>query len=130
VRARDGREALLDDVVGPGFHLLWRGEAGALDVAARAVLERLRAVEVAVVDPAAPGAPPAEPERGVASVSDLEGHYGAWFEEHGARAVLVRPDHAVFGVASDDEGVADLLRALEGGLCGARAEGRAGAVSG
>jgi 3-(3-hydroxy-phenyl)propionate hydroxylase len=111
-RVRDGagREGLLDDVVGPGFALLWRDAPAPLDGEARSVLRRLDARQVSFGAAGTATAPSVTP------LEDVEKAYAAWFERHGAAAVLVRPDHVVFGVARDDRDASRLLRAVASGL--------------
>jgi len=105
VRGPDGRVALLDDVTGPGATLLRAAGAPALPAAARETLARLGGREVLLAaDPAA--------EAGEALVvEDVEGAYRAWLAEHGVGAVLVRPDHAVFGAGAAQDAPA-LVRCL------------------
>ncbi len=95
---REGREGLLDDVVGTGWQLLLRGGEGrfVLDGDAREALRRIGAV-------AADFGPAGDTE-------DLDGTYGAWFDRIGADAVLVRPDFYIFG-SSSLTGVNDLVMA-------------------
>ncbi|MCK1798569.1 bifunctional 3-(3-hydroxy-phenyl)propionate/3-hydroxycinnamic acid hydroxylase [Streptomyces sp. XM4193] len=54
------------------------------------------------------GAAPRQPD----GFLDTDGFYLSWLASLGARAVLVRPDHYVYGAASDAAGVAVLLRDL------------------
>jgi 3-(3-hydroxy-phenyl)propionate hydroxylase len=119
-RVRDGAgcEALLDDVIGPGFTLLWRGRPAALGEAARAVCRRLGVRQVGFDEVGAALAGRAAPpgDAAVRVLGDPQGAYAEWLDRHGARAVLVRPDHAVFGAATAtraaDALLADLARAL------------------
>jgi 2-polyprenyl-6-methoxyphenol hydroxylase-like FAD-dependent oxidoreductase len=92
----DGREGLLDDLVGGGFTLLCRdrGTLGALDGSHRALLERLDVSVVALG----------------ADAGDLDGRTSAWLDDNGAAAVLVRPDLYVYGSAGSP---AQLPRLLE-----------------
>lgn len=100
VRGPDGAPALLDDVVGPGFALLTRGpEAPALGQPARRALERCGVRLV----PLGPG-------------FDVEGAYARWLDQLGADAVLVRPDHVVFGEAAGPDAASALLEALDRAL--------------
>ncbi len=80
-----GREARLDDHTGPGFTLIARdgAELDALDPGRRAVLD---ALGVAVVR--------------LDAARDADGRTTGWLDEHGAHAVLVRPDLYVFGSAA------------------------------
>ncbi len=99
---RDGREGLLDDLTGGGFTLVARsGDPGAdLEPADRDLLDALGASLVSL-DPAAP-----------AGARDADGRMTAWLEEHGAHAVLVRPDFYVFGSATAPAGIPALVRDL------------------
>jgi 3-(3-hydroxy-phenyl)propionate hydroxylase len=101
VRGRDGRPALLDDALGPGFALLARAPAAAADgeaalsTAARRVLGSISGHLVAI-EPA----------------FDVDGAYAAWLDRLGCDAALVRPDHVVFGTASGPDAASALLEAL------------------
>lgn len=87
---------LLDDAFGPGFQLIARGPgAPELGDAARDVLARVSGFLVCI-------------EPGL----DVDGAYGAWLDRHGCDAVLVRPDHVVFGSASGTGAAALLLEEL------------------
>jgi 3-(3-hydroxy-phenyl)propionate hydroxylase len=96
IRDESGRIALLDDVVGPGFTLLQRSHgASPLCPEARAFFERIggKSIEIG-------------PEM------DVDRAYARWFDEHGCDAVLVRPDHQVFGAACGDAAGSDLIDSL------------------
>jgi hypothetical protein len=95
VRGNDGAPALLDDVVGPGFVLLVRGRQRPFSDRAQHVLDRIHARMVPID-----------------SDFDVDGAYGRWFERHACDAVLVRPDHVVFGAAAGDESASRLLEEL------------------
>jgi 3-(3-hydroxy-phenyl)propionate hydroxylase len=115
-RVRDGagREGLLDDVVGTGFTLLWRDGAAALVGDARALLERIDGRQVCF------GGAGNAADASVMTLDDVESAYSEWFAQHGATAVLVRPDHAVFGVATKDRSANALLKNLASALTGTR----------
>ena len=99
VRSETGEIALLDDAVGPGFALLQRGHragaSDALDEAAREQLDRL-AVHHVLLD----------------ETADIDGAYTRWFDQQECDAVLVRPDHQVFGSARGENAAAQLLKEL------------------
>jgi 3-(3-hydroxy-phenyl)propionate hydroxylase len=92
---------LLDDVVGHGLRLILSEEGNAGQVAA---LRSVRQCGARVVQVGGEGWPE---EDGIAA---------AWFARNGAFAALVRPDHYVYGVASDIEGI-DALAAAFGSAC-------------
>jgi 3-(3-hydroxy-phenyl)propionate hydroxylase len=48
---------------------------------------------------------------GDGTIRDVDGTYRAWFESHGCRVVLSRPDFYIFG-AGDSEDVVHLLEVL------------------
>jgi 2-polyprenyl-6-methoxyphenol hydroxylase-like FAD-dependent oxidoreductase len=92
--AAHGREGRFDDVVGRGWMLI-AADGDPLDVLDEPETEALQAFDVTVAS-LEPGAPP--------GVTDLDGRLTEWLHQHGAHAVLVRPDFYVFGsVASRDE---------------------------
>jgi hypothetical protein len=86
--------------VGPGFALLARG-APPLPPAAAGVRERV-GVRLVVLD----------------GGLDVDGAYARWFDRHGCDAVLVRPDHLVFGAAAGPGAAARLLEELDRALAG------------
>lgn len=45
-------------------------------------------------------------------IVEVDGVLAAWFERNGSRAAIVRPDHYVYGVASDAASLADSLTKL------------------
>ncbi|MFJ6789411.1 bifunctional 3-(3-hydroxy-phenyl)propionate/3-hydroxycinnamic acid hydroxylase MhpA [Streptomyces angustmyceticus] len=104
-----GRTGLFDQAVGTGFALLAtedpRGvlDDEALDWCARRGIRLLRVTG----DPAANG--PAE-------VVDLDGTYRSHLESCGQEALLLRPDHYVFGGAPRMAQVPELVAALRRGL--------------
>jgi 2-polyprenyl-6-methoxyphenol hydroxylase-like FAD-dependent oxidoreductase len=119
----DGRQGLLDDVVGGGFCLL------AATPAARALtadgLEKrlgdagVRVVELVPDGDEASGALPAGSRAdasGTAAsgirVADTGKTYQRWFAELGAAAVIVRPDFYVYGAVADAAATPDLAREL------------------
>jgi 3-(3-hydroxy-phenyl)propionate hydroxylase len=90
-----GGSKLLDDVLGPRFALLTR--AGSLPLSATA--ERLRArIDGRVVH--------------IDAAFDLNGDYLRWLDRYGCDAILVRPDHIVFGTASGPNAPSMLLEEL------------------
>lgn len=84
---RDGREGLLDDVVGKGWQLLTRsnGAPVVLDEASQAFV---REFGVTVADFGPHG-----------DTRDLGGVHKGWFDRIDAGAILVRPDFYVFGTS-------------------------------
>lgn len=102
VRGREGRPELLDDVTGPGFVLLQRGgQAPELSPRAREVRDATAAKCFAII-----------PE------VDLDGAYARWLDAHGCDAVLVRPDHHVYGAAAGPAAASSLFEALGAQLGG------------
>jgi 2-polyprenyl-6-methoxyphenol hydroxylase-like FAD-dependent oxidoreductase len=97
--ARAGRDGRFDDVVGRGFQLIVADGDPLAQLATeqRALIELLD-VRVATLEAHAPQ-----------GVVDLDGRLSAWLSEHGAHAVLVRPDFYVFGSAATAEELPALL---------------------
>jgi 2-polyprenyl-6-methoxyphenol hydroxylase-like FAD-dependent oxidoreductase len=123
----DGRQGLLDDVVGGGFCLLAAAPA-ARALTADGLDKRLadagvRVVELVPDGEEASGALPVDsrpdasrpdvsgPFAGV-RVADTGGTYRRWFAELGAAAVIVRPDFYVYGAVADAAATPDLGREL------------------
>ena len=47
-----------------------------------------------------------------AVVAEEDGVLESWFDRHGCRAAIVRPDHYVFGVANDKSALGKMLSEL------------------
>jgi len=110
VETAEGARARLDDVMGPGFGVLVRGDApGELWREARALAESLGMVAWSVLP--ATHAGPVSPD----AVVDVDGRLGAWFSRHAVDVVVVRPDRYVYGAVPAAR-FADLQRSLKGHL--------------
>ena len=90
----DGQDGLLDEHAGHGFILITRDGDGLtrLDDRQHAVLEAL-GVSVVRLDAA----------------EDTDGRTGAWLDQHGVDAVMVRPDLYVFGSAASADELPSLI---------------------
>ena len=97
---RGDAEGLLDDVVGLGWRLLCMDGAATLD---RELLEWFTGIGGQVVDLGAEG-----------DVVDLEGSYGRWLSDLGARCVLQRPDAYAFGTGEEPSVLVRALRTALG----------------
>jgi len=51
-------------------------------------------------------------QAGLDAVAEEDGVVAAWFDRHGCRAAIVRPDHYVFGVANDMSALGRMLSGL------------------
>jgi flavoprotein hydroxylase len=100
----------------PGFLLLTTDTEGQrldhtdLDDEARALLHILETTFVTVITSGTPGVGALVDD--VVRVGDLDDVYLRYLSSSGSRAVLVRPDHHVFGTASTPEGLSALVRQL------------------
>jgi len=99
VRA-EGAEGRLDDVIGPGWHLVANGQPPELDSELAAWFGSIGGRTVAIG----------------ATVEDVEGRYGRWFTDHGVAGVLERPDFAIYGTAATHHEIAELVRGLRNQL--------------
>lgn len=97
----EGRRGRLDDVVGPGFAVLARGDdpRSALEPETLGFLEMLDTRFVRLGE--GPGA-----------ARDVDGALTTWLAQDGVTAAVIRPDAYVFGTARDADG----LRAVVGEL--------------
>jgi 2-polyprenyl-6-methoxyphenol hydroxylase-like FAD-dependent oxidoreductase len=104
--AAPGGEGRFDEAVGRGFTLIAASgdPREPLDSEHCALLDKLE-VTVASLDPNAPG-----------GVRDVDGRLTGWLAEHGAHAVLVRPDFYVFGSAASPEELPALVADLQAQL--------------
>ncbi len=91
-----GEQGLLDDVLGTGWHLVTNGQPTELDGEVAAWFESIGGRSVAIGT----------------TVEDVEGRYGRWFADHRVAAVLERPDFAIYGTASMDRDITDLVAQL------------------
>ena len=122
-----GCRALLDQVVGGGFHLL-------LDPNAFAEIEDLpamRALFAAGVHIVLVGDCEPIPHPFASLVRDVEGTYRRWFAEWSCSAIAVRPDFYVFGTADGVDATHALVDELLGAVNGraVAAEYREGATA-
>jgi 2-polyprenyl-6-methoxyphenol hydroxylase-like FAD-dependent oxidoreductase/catechol 2,3-dioxygenase-like lactoylglutathione lyase family enzyme len=97
VRMR-GRAGRFNDLVGDGFVLLTRYPA-VLSAEHRAFLDGIGADVVALAD-----------------LEDLDGRLTAWLDNHNVEAVLMRPDHYVFGAVTTAEALPALVDDLRSQL--------------
>ncbi len=105
---RGGTEGRFDDVVGLGFVVISRSDAGdALDAEARAILEALNVRSVVMV---APG------DRREDALVDLDGKYLPFMDAHGIDTMIVRPDFYLYGAVPHADQAGALIRDLDGDL--------------
>ena len=106
IRTASGRR-LLDTATGTGWRLVLDARNAAdLTADARVSLTRIgmRLIRVRSADAAGPAGPEI--------VAEEDGVLAAWFDHHGCRAAIVRPDHYVFGVANDNRVLGKMLSEL------------------
>ena len=110
-----GDAALLDAVAGGNWRVVTLGGEPLSDAAQTAAARiGARIVELAPDGDAHHAAVLPEMRR----IVEVDGVLAAWFERHGSRAAIVRPDHYVYGVASDAASLADSLTKLDAVLHG------------
>ena len=98
---------MMDDVARPGFLLVLRDAPAAAHLQPwSGMLAALRAQVICIGNETGGGAIPPD----VLALSEADGLLARWFEQHGCRAALVRPDHVVYGVAADAADVQALLQ--------------------
>jgi 3-(3-hydroxy-phenyl)propionate hydroxylase len=99
---------LLDDATGAGFVLLIATPdlLNGLDARQRGTLDRVGVSTFVIGDTAGP----------MPALNDVEGRLGAWFAQHSAAAVLLRPDRYVFGIAANTAELARLSTQLGAAL--------------
>ncbi|MDH2383937.1 bifunctional 3-(3-hydroxy-phenyl)propionate/3-hydroxycinnamic acid hydroxylase [Bradyrhizobium sp. CER78] len=109
VRAPDGRTCRLDDLLKPEFAIVTAAAAPMawLSDESRAAWQHLAGERVVITTSGESG-----DADGVLSVVERDGLFADWMRQHGAAAVIVRPDRYVFGAA----GNADELNLLVGQL--------------
>ena len=100
---REGKQGRFDDVLGWGFQLLgWEcNPAGYLRADQLEFLRRIGGVVAGISDRQSEG-----------FAYDVEGAYWRFFSEHGIRALLMRPDFVMFGVARSASELPELVDRL------------------
>ncbi|HZG28848.1 MAG TPA: bifunctional 3-(3-hydroxy-phenyl)propionate/3-hydroxycinnamic acid hydroxylase [Ensifer sp.] len=103
----DGKsDQLLDKLTGPVWRLVLDGRHVALsDVAGLA--EHFPDVDLRIVAPAG------HSSHAAGLLRERDGVLAAWFDKHGAVAAVVRPDHYVYGAASDTTQISNLLESVQ-----------------
>ena len=97
---------LLDAIVGHGWRLLLSARsASELPADLKADLKLLGVRPIYIASTA-----------GHDALVEQENVVAGWFDRYACQAAIVRPDHYVFGVASDDDGLRELLVQLSAGL--------------
>ncbi|MGY4477245.1 bifunctional 3-(3-hydroxy-phenyl)propionate/3-hydroxycinnamic acid hydroxylase MhpA [Bradyrhizobium sp. USDA 3364] len=109
VRAPDGRTCRLDDLLKPEFAIVTAAAEPMawLSDACCAAWQHLAGERVVIATSGA-----SSDASGILSVVERDGLFADWMRQHGAAAVIVRPDRYVFGAA----GNADELNMLVGQL--------------
>ena len=97
---RAGQSGLSDEFTGQDPVLLVHADAPGSEVLDPATREALTACQVRAFSVAAAGTP---------DLTDVDGSWSAWFAAHDVAAVLIRPDHYVFGATSAGEGISGLI---------------------
>lgn len=94
-----GEQVLLDEATGDGPVLLVSRDrrAADFDAAVTATMDELGGQVVSIA------------ERGDPDLGDPTGAWTQWFAGQGVTAVLLRPDHYIFGVSSDDTATGRLV---------------------
>lgn len=105
----DGKEGLLDDVVGTGFQLITTS-ADALAAISSEQGTALKTIGVHIIQIGPPGSN--------APVIDLDDTMTSWLGDLGLASVLVRPDFYLFGGATTPEDTGELVQAFLDGLAG------------
>lgn len=93
---------MMDDLLPPGFLLVLRDAPDPIGFQALEALLAALDAQALCIDPRT-DAP------GVFKIREADKLLAGWFERHGCKVALVRPDHIVYGVAGDLSGAAALL---------------------
>jgi 2-polyprenyl-6-methoxyphenol hydroxylase-like FAD-dependent oxidoreductase len=110
--SNDGEQLRYDDAIQNGFHIiaLDADPEQYLDAAAKTVLERIGGHAIGIT---------ADSNKTVPGrvLLDVSGKYARFFAEHGATAVVVRPDYYVFGAVPQLSDLPALIHDLASRLC-------------
>jgi 3-(3-hydroxy-phenyl)propionate hydroxylase len=118
VQTAGGETVLLDDALGTGFAIMSFADDPRAHMSARSgtFWQSLPARVVRVVPAGSTPTPQESGDRVV--IADVEGKLAAWFQEHGAGVVVLRPDRYVFGVFAEENGTAAAEQALRAAQLG------------
>jgi 3-(3-hydroxy-phenyl)propionate hydroxylase len=112
VQISGGETVLLDDALGEGFAVLSFADDPRVRMGARS-RNFWQSLSTRFVRVLPPGSSPTDKGSGDAQeIADAEGKLVAWFQEHGAGVVVLRPDRYVFGVFADDGEIVAAEQAL------------------
>ncbi|OTP76476.1 bifunctional 3-(3-hydroxy-phenyl)propionate/3-hydroxycinnamic acid hydroxylase MhpA [Caballeronia sordidicola] len=110
--SNDGEQLRYDDALPNGFHIIvLDGDPEQhLDVGSLLALKRIGAQTIGIT---------ADPRKTVAGriLLDVSGKYRRFFDEHGVKAIVVRPDYYIFGAAETLSALPVLVGKLESRLC-------------
>ncbi|AMM18586.1 monooxygenase (plasmid) [Burkholderia sp. PAMC 28687] len=110
--SNDGEQLRYDDALPNGFHIIvLDGDPEQhLDVGSLLALKRIGAETIGIT---------ADPRKTVAGriLLDVSGKYRRFFDEHGVKAIVVRPDYYIFGAAETLSALPVLVAKLESRLC-------------
>ena len=93
----DGQHVRMDDVLGFGWRVILSADAGD-DLLQATQHHHLPALTTAKL--------------GTAELQEAEGVLANWFQKHGVKAAIVRPDHYIYGVSASAQELAQQLNAL------------------
>jgi 3-(3-hydroxy-phenyl)propionate hydroxylase len=98
---------LLDGVAGTGWRLVLDARS-APDItdSAQTAMQKLGVRRIHI------GSPEHQPKADEGAALEEDGVVAAWFDRHGCRAAIVRPDHYVFGVVQDGAALEKMLSDL------------------
>jgi 3-(3-hydroxy-phenyl)propionate hydroxylase len=114
VRTETGRK-LLDAVVGAGWRLFVDGRRS-LGIP-QAVLQKADELSLHIIKvSSSTNGSSGWGSNGHDTIIELDDVLARWFDAHRCHAAIVRPDHYVFGTASRDESLAELLAELQARL--------------
>lgn len=102
-------DCLLDKLVGPGWRLVFDGRS---QIATPDIADEAAELGIAVTTIAPRGTANGHP--GI--LEEKQGVMAGWFDRYGSAAVLVRPDHYVFGTARSNAELREQLTALRHAL--------------
>ncbi|WP_063043406.1 bifunctional 3-(3-hydroxy-phenyl)propionate/3-hydroxycinnamic acid hydroxylase MhpA [Nocardia pseudovaccinii] len=103
----DRSPKLLDTATGSGAVLLLAADRPAEQVLDASVRQSSSAVDITAKSIAATGEP---------DLRDFTGEWSRWFQANSIAAVLIRPDHYVYGTAHTVDGTAELVAGYTAGL--------------
>ena len=114
VKTRDGRQCLLDEATGMSFRIVVEGDTDPAII--ERMVEEWRALSDIPLQWVVIGTAPLTSDAPSYAYQDVDGVLVSWMQRHDFAAVIVRPDHYVYGACRKAEDAVAMIRELSAAL--------------